>query len=398
MNDMKPAIKWIVMVFIVVAFVLSLWLTIQKWTGKIESLAGCGAGSGCANVLGSKWSMVGGVIPVSVFSCLLYLALVMALWARGAWSAWLRSLLAWILLAAACWFVGLQLFVVRIICPYCMVMHGLGITIGLLVLWFRPVKQDLRRSWLVTLLPAILLVSALALIQHFGPSPETHRLAVSSPPQEKQVEASTAGIHASGDGREVWFLDNTKSFRIEHLPHIGGADAQHVLVKYFDYTCEACLSMHEYLDELMTKYPGELAVIVLPVPLERACNPHIPQGVKDRANACRLAVLSLRVWQADPDQFAEFHRALFDCRDQPYEVAEALAYSLVDPARLEGSDKDWAKALLEQNIADYASFVHETPVMPKLMIKGNLILHGKTKDADALDLLLQEQLGVGRAH
>lgn len=396
MNDMKPAPRWIVTVFIVAAFALSLWLTIQKWTGKIESLAGCGAGSGCANVLGSKWSMVGGLIPVSVFSCLLYLVFIVALWGRGERAAWLRSLLAWVLLAAACWFIGLQCFVVRTVCPYCMVMHGLGIAIGLLVLCFRPAKQEVQWGWSATLLPAVMLVSALALIQHFGPAPETHRLADSSQQKGKSANTGNADFHASGDGRAVWFLDNAKSFRVEHLPHIGAADAEHVLVKYFDYTCEACQSMHEYLDELMAKYPGELAVIVLPVPLESSCNPHLPQGVKDHANACKLAALSLRVWQADPDQFAEFHRALFDCRDQPYEVAEALAYSLVESARLESSDKTWVKALMEQNVADYASFVHETPVMPKLLIRGNLMLHGKTKDVDTLDALLQEQLGLGR--
>ena len=182
----------------------------------------------------------------------------------------------------------------------------------------------------------------------------------------------------------------------EHLPHLGEVDADHVLVKYFDYTCEACLGMHEFLEELMLKYPGKLAVIVLPVPLERSCNPHLPLGIKDHPNACKLAMLSLKVWRADRDQFAEFHRALFDCHDQPYEVAEALAYSLVEPARLDAVDQTWVKALMDQNIADYASFVHETPVMPKLLIKGNLILHGKTKDSNTLDVLLLEQFGLVR--
>ena len=70
-QDMKPAVKWILCILSAAAFALSFWLTVQKWTGNIDSLAGCGAGSDCANVLGSKWSMVMGLIPVSVFSCLL---------------------------------------------------------------------------------------------------------------------------------------------------------------------------------------------------------------------------------------------------------------------------------------------------------------------------------------
>ena len=82
-HDMKPAVKWILCILSVLAFALSLWLTIQKWTGNIDSLAGCGSGSDCANVLGSKWSMVMGLIPVSVFSCLLYLVMVVMNYLAG---------------------------------------------------------------------------------------------------------------------------------------------------------------------------------------------------------------------------------------------------------------------------------------------------------------------------
>ena len=44
-----------------------------KLAGKTTSLAGCGAGSGCSNVLGSEWSQFFG-IPVSVLAGAVYLA------------------------------------------------------------------------------------------------------------------------------------------------------------------------------------------------------------------------------------------------------------------------------------------------------------------------------------
>ena len=146
----------------------------------------------------------------------------------------------------------------------------------------------------------------------------------------------------------------------------------------------------------MAQYPGQLAVIVLPVPLERECNPHLVVGLKGHPNACKFAELSLRVWRASPEMFAEFHRSLFEYRDQPYEVAEAIAYSLVDPDKLDAVDKAWIKALLQQNITDYASFVADTPVMPKLLIKDSLIVHGKTKDGETLETLLKKHLGISR--
>ena len=397
-QDMKPAVKWILCILSAAAFALSFWLTVQKWTGNIDSLAGCGAGSDCANVLGSKWSMVMGLIPVSVFSCLLYLVMMVSLWMRGDLMVWLRSLFAWILLSAALWFIALQLFVMQVICPYCMVVHGLGVSIGLVVLLTRPREKREGFGLLATLVPAVLLVAALALTQHYGPAPETHRLAHSSAgqlqtPPDRQGEGV---VHAAGDGRLVFFMDKTKSYRVEQLPHLGEADADHVLVKYFDYTCEACFTTHKYLDDLMAQYPGQLAVIVLPVPLERECNPHLVVGLKDHPNACKFAELSLRVWRASPEMFAEFHRSLFEYRDQPYEVAEAIAYSLVDPDKLDAVDKAWIKALLQQNITDYASFVADTPVMPKLLIKDSLIVHGKTKDGETLETLLKKHLGISR--
>ena len=397
-KDMKPAVKWILCTLLVVAFSLSLWLTVQKWTGNIDSLAGCGSGSDCANVLGSKWSMVMGLIPVSVFSCLLYLVMVVSLWTRGDLMIWLRSLFAWILLSAALWFIALQLFFMQIICPYCMVVHGLGVSIGLVVLLTRPREKKKGFGLFATLLPAVLLVAALALTQHYGPAPETHRLGHSTTGQlQPQSDEQGEGmIHLAGDGRLVVFMAETKSYRVEQLPHLGEADAKHVLVKYFDYTCEACFTTHKYLDELMAKYPGQLAVIVLPVPLERACNPHLLVGLKDHPNACKFAELSLRVWRANPEMFAEFHRSLFECREQPYEVAEAMVYSLVDPDKLDAVDDTWIKALLQQNISDYASFVADTPVMPKLLIKDSLIVHGKTKDQETLETLLKKHLGISR--
>jgi uncharacterized membrane protein len=389
---MKPATRWNLFALSLVALILSSWLTIQKWTGSIDSLVGCGSGSGCSNVLGSKWSMVMGYIPVSILSCLLYLGVIASLWMRGEWVNWLRSLFAWILLSAAIWFIGLQLFILHTICPYCMVMHGLGAGIGVLVLLSRIRAKSPGAGFLLTLPLAVLLVASLALIQYYGPAPDTHRLENSSAAILESADPIVSDVHAAGQGRLLSFMDDTKSYRIESLPHLGSTDAKHVLVKYFDYTCEACFEMHEYLDALLLKYSGQLAVVVLAVPLERDCNPHMPVGLEDHANACKLARLSLRVWKAQPEVFAEFHRNLFDCSKQPYEVAEAIAYSLADPVKLDSVDNAWIEAVLQQNVIDYASLARDTPVMPKLLIKKSVLLNGKTKDLDTLEHLLEQQL------
>lgn len=391
-RNIRPLAKWSAALLAILAFVLSLWLTVQKLTGKIDTLAGCGEGSGCANVLGSKWSMVFGIIPVSVFSCLLYLAVVASLWLQGAAVCRLRLLAAWLLIAAAVWFTALQSFVLKAICPYCMTMHGIGVALGLVLLFAQRRAGGSVMQTLAPLPLAVILVAALAVIQHFGPEPETHR--VDQAAGLGPVNAATS-IHNAGEGRLASFLGGSKSYRVEQLPHLGSPDARHVLVKYFDYKCEACSRAHAYLETVIAKYPGRLVVIVLPVPLERTCNPHLPQGLKDHPNACKLARLALRVWRADAASFAEFHGWLFDYHDQPYEAAEAMAYSLVGAEKLEAVDGAWVDAVLQQNVADYRVLLQETPVMPKTLIGDSLVVQGVAKDYTTFERLLLERLDQG---
>ncbi|MBT8044970.1 MAG: thioredoxin domain-containing protein, partial [Verrucomicrobiae bacterium] len=356
-SSIKPFAKWLIVLLATTAFLLSLWLTIQKLTGKIDSLAGCGTGSGCANVLGSKWSMVLGVVPVSVFSCLLYLAVIGSLWLKGAVVEWFRMLAAWILIGAAAWFTALQLFVLLTICPYCMVMHSLGVLLGCAMLYAersggKSSARPARLKRVMTSLPlAVVMVAGLAAIQYYGPEPETHRVDDVEGPENSPSQ--DAGIHAAGEGRLVTFFDGGKSFRVDTLPHIGSLQADNIIVKYYDYTCEACRDAHNDLERIIAKYPGKLAAIVLPVPINRQCNPNLPVGVKDHQNACELAKLSLRVWRADRSKFREFHKWLFEYHDQPYEAAEAMAYSLVGMDAMDAVDSKWVDAVLAANIADY---------------------------------------------
>lgn len=386
-------VRWIVAILLLVAFSLSLWLTIQKLTGQINSLAGCGQGSGCANVLGSKWSMVFGVIPVSIFSCLLYVTVFVSLWMAGAKLRWFRMLASWMFIGAAVWFTALQLFVIHTICPYCMTMHGLGVLIGWLILYSELKIRAVISMGITSLAVAIFLVAGLAAIQHFGPEPETHRVDDVTVGAPKDGGAATDSIHTAGEGRVVTFLEGRKSYRVDALPHLGPANAEHVIVKYYDYTCEACRDVHADLKKIMAKYPGKLAVIVLPVPLNKQCNPHLPVGVKNHQNACEFAKLSLAVWRADRSKFKEFHQWLFEYHQLPYEAAEAMAYSLVGTEKMEAVDSSWVEAVLKENVADYKLFVRDATVMPKVLLGGAKMMQGKAKDAETFELLLKENFG-----
>ena len=68
---------WLLRVLALAGLLISGYLFIQKVTGQIDSIVGCGGESGCANVLGSRWSQYFGV-PVSALSATIYLALLVA--------------------------------------------------------------------------------------------------------------------------------------------------------------------------------------------------------------------------------------------------------------------------------------------------------------------------------
>lgn len=361
-----------------IAIALSLWLTIEKLAGRIDTLAGCGAGSGCANVLGSKWSMVFGVIPVSVFSLMVYLGVLVSLWINKPITDRLRLLSAWLFLWAAVWFIALQLLILKTICPYCMTMHGLGAMLGVSILLL---DKNLARRMVI---PSLALVSSMAFIQHFGPEPATHRIE-----QQAHIEftdTSTSLSQLAGPTAE--FFDGKKTYELENLPHIGSPTAEHIIVKYFDYRCEACREVHEQLSSFMEKHPGKLAVILYPVPLNRGCNPYLPKGIEDHTNACELAELALKVWNADQTKFAEIHHTLFEIGELPIEAAEAMAYSLVGEEAMSNADQAWVNTTLKQGLEDYRAFSEKTPVMPKVLLKGSSLMQGKAKDQETFESIL----------
>src|SRR5262245_38011196 len=103
--------------------------------------AGCGQGSGCSEVLTSRWSAVFG-IPVSAPAIAIYGTFLVATFFIGAAIPSRVQALAWQLLlllstaivAAAIWFIGLQFVDLGAICPWCMAEHALGAVLAVLVI------------------------------------------------------------------------------------------------------------------------------------------------------------------------------------------------------------------------------------------------------------------------
>src|SRR4051812_43627050 len=116
------------------------------------SAVGCGPGSGCDEVLHSRWAYVFG-IPVSSLALVVDLALLVTTFScgwkstpkqrRGAWEIIVPCSV--LVVGAALWFVALQAFVLHRFCPWCMTAHACGALAAILLLPRLPITNSAGR-------------------------------------------------------------------------------------------------------------------------------------------------------------------------------------------------------------------------------------------------------------
>lgn len=348
-------------------FGVSAYLVWMKLTDQITSVVGCGGEGGCSNVLGSQWSQWM-LIPVSVVSACFYLGLIVLSYKV---SKSILTMAAFLLIMAATWFMGLQVFVIKSFCPWCFTTHLIGLFTAGAIFW--KARAPFKPTFIMG---PLLLMTLLILGQIYGPKPKSYAFTSEAGIEKREgVKA-----HNEGKGRVVDFKDATgrvvKTYRLGSVPLIGSPDAKHILVKYFDYTCQSCRTMEKDLAVLMQTYPGQVAVIVLPTPLNRACNPYVSAG-NDHEHACELARLGLAVWRAQPESFEAAHEILFQRPSHSEFSARAELHEIIEVEKLEEALKDpWIENVLKSNLEDYRALSSKKMEMPKLMIRGNKTMHG----------------------
>src|SRR5881394_3658325 len=113
---------------------------------------GCGPGSGCDEVLGSRWAYVLGV-PVSALALVVDLALLVTTFScgpkstpkqrRGAWEIIVPC--AVLVLGGALWFTALQAVVLHRFCPWCLTAHACGALAATFLLVRVPLTDSTER-------------------------------------------------------------------------------------------------------------------------------------------------------------------------------------------------------------------------------------------------------------
>ena len=366
-----------------VGFGISAYLVWMKLTGRISSVVGCGGEGGCANVLGSQWSQWF-LIPVSAASACFYLGVIGLTFKI---SKPLLTMASFLLILAAVWFMGLQAFVIKSFCPWCFATHTVGLLTAGAILW--KARAPFKATFMIV---PLVLMSVLVIGQIYGPKPKTYEVT-----EERGIEKRReVKVQNEGKGKLVTFKDPTgkvmKTYRLGSVPLIGSPDAKHFVVKYFDYTCASCRTMEEDLNTLMEQYPGQIAVIVLPTPLNRACNPHLSPRIHDHEHACELARLGLAIWRFQPESFAKAHEILFQRPVHSGASAKAELEEIISLEKLEAALKDpWIETVLKSNLEDYRVLSSKRIEMPKLMVRGTKTMHGLAPSTDQFVKLIANE-------
>ena len=140
--------NWILAAFLVVGFVGfadTAYLTVKHYSGAPLE---CSIFKGCEKVTTSRYATMGGV-PLALLGLVYYLAIILLTIAyldtrrEGLFLFTARATTVGFLSSA--WFVYLQLYVIRAVCPYCMISAGAStilFVLGMIVLRSRTLSKS----------------------------------------------------------------------------------------------------------------------------------------------------------------------------------------------------------------------------------------------------------------
>ncbi len=409
---------------------VSIYLTIVSTSDM--RVAGCsGDGGGCDEILATRWSTWLGV-PTSCLAAGTWLvglvASIAAALVRGrgarrtAWSAVL--FVGLVAGGAAVWFIGLQLFMVRAICPYCMTAHGLGLLfllLGVAALARSQIGLGPGRVRLV----ALLALAALATLiggQLLQPDSRHIEMNLASLPGDAAITPdadrfpspaappSTAGgptpranaapvITDTGPGPDrILSVGRYFSFNPHHVATIGSPDAPYAIITFFCYTCPHCRDLFHLYDRMRQRYdPSQFFIVAIPAPVDGRCNPlfAFKPTSKSHQGACEYARIALAVWNVDPNKFHAYQTWFFEPdKRRPPQEARAYAARLVGEQAFAAAMKDPQVALLlRQGIDQIGSLPASKVSLPMTFLGRDVVLAGLPAP-EALFQLVEQEFGL----
>ncbi len=181
----------------------------------------------------------------------------------------------------------------------------------------------------------------------------------------------------------------------DEWPICGSAQARHVLVELFDYTCPDCRHVHPLVRQAVDAFSGQLTVVSVPIPLDPMCNPLVPMLDARHAGACDYARLALALWRIDRQAFDKLDQTLWaGSQAPPIEQVRQAAQRLVGPGRLEQALHE---PVAQQRQIEAIGIFQSAGVgkLPKLLLP-EASLWGRVPGTKELFDVLQKQLGLNR--
>jgi uncharacterized membrane protein len=370
------------------------------------SMIGCSGGSPCEQVLSSRWSTIGGILPVSSLAAGMYLAMLVSIFFIGRDKELQQQRLAWnvlVILAgaitgSAIWFFIVQKWFIGSFCPYCITLHIIGVVLTALIIRRAVINshssnrqaknaaklQSMSSVTKSNILP--LRINGLILIG----------LLTSGILAAGQMAITPKATYSSGTSQ-----NNLTDIDYNTAPIIGAPDAPYVVKVLFDYQCPHCQKLHFMLNEAVRRYAGKLSFVLCPTPLNTQCNPYIPKDVDAFKNSCELARIGLKVWAARREVFPEFESWMFTFESgdkwspRSLEAASEKAVELIGKEKFDNSRiSDWVEQYMQACIQIFGQTLQgEKSGIPKL-VHGSQWVTPQPDSEEELLKILQKSLGL----
>ncbi len=167
--------------------------------------------------------------------------------------------------------------------------------------------------------------------------------------------------------RVAAFHGSTIKLDMSRWPLEGDIESDYVVVEMFDYNCPHCRQTHQNcVMGAKDAMDDNVAVLVLPLPLNTNCNGAIQQTHPKFVESCELAKLAIAVWMCDKEQFGGFHNWMFADNPKTYAEAKTHAETLVDAETLaKALASDTPASFIQRNVQIYERVGRGN--VPKLM-------------------------------
>jgi len=169
-----------------------------------------------------------------------------------------------------------------------------------------------------------------------------------------------------------------------------------VAVELFDYTCSHCRHTYEQMETVRGRYNDDLALLLIPVPLNSNCNRLFTQGQTppDSKHACLYAALARAVWRHRPEAFEKFHHYMMQGQKPPSPPdARDFASKLIGPEIVDTAIVDpEIRRELSQGVDLWDASQEQHRTLPVVLLP-RAVISGEAKDADELFEKIQAGFG-----